>query len=397
MTEKTKERGHGSLAGLGICIVIGFLFDLLLTNIHGSNAALDYTNFVSGITQSVPREIAWLFMNFTEPYFYANVFAGIGIIVGGFIAYALAMKNSRYAGFDICYGSSSLFPWVVGSELLSAGLAIFVYRYIDLFNVEGTTWVATFITIAGAPPAVMLMYGPSLSAFLTVSILGGLIACPTATFFSQYLIGPWELPGVIANVLAMTVTGFILCMIMKLCPFVRKAPIVDHRKGLPAKKEDVHSTKWFIRRVIADFSEAPFYENEIASIGMLVGLVIGCCVCGTHTAYGAGPAAVGAIVLSQFVSSAVGVFLYADKFDNGEWYATYVPVVSVGPACVLMFGSTVPVALFAGILGGIMGGPVAEFFGTRLPEGVHGTVANVTSMAVCTAIVAVTMKYLPCF
>ena len=68
-----------------------------------------------------------------------------------------------------------------------------------------------------------------------------------------------------------------------------------------------------------------------------------------------------------------------------------------GPACVLMFGATIPVAVFAGVLGGVLGGPVAEFFGDKLPEGVHGTVANVTSMAICTIITAVVMQALPWF
>ena len=91
------------------------------------------------------------------------------------------------------------------------------------------------------------------------------------------------------------------------------------------------------------------------------------------------------------------MFLYVDKFADGGWYATYVPVVSVGPACVLFFGATVPAALFAGVLGGIMGGPVAQYFSEKLPEGVHGTVANVTSMTVCTVITAVVMGALPWF
>ena len=174
----------------------------------------------------------------------------------------------------------------------------------------------------------------------------------------------------------------------------KPVPVKPHRKGAAAP-DDVYSTSWFIRRVLADFSEAQFYGNEVASICLLIGATIGTLVCGTHGAYGSG--AVPAIILSQFVGAAVGVFLYAGKFDNGGWYATYVPVVSVGPACVLMFGATIPVAVFAGVLGGVLGGPVAEFFGDKLPEGVHGTVANVTSMAICTIITAVVMQALPWF
>ncbi len=48
---------------------------------------------------------------------------------------------------------------------------------------------------------------------------------------------------------------------------------------------------------------------------------------------------------------------------------------------VLMYGANIPVAVFAGVLGGIIGGPIAQFFSEKLPEGVHGTVANVIFMA----------------
>lgn len=336
----------------------------------------------------------WFFMNFTEAQFYASFFAGIGLIAGGFFAWGLAKKSSKYSGFSICYGSSSLFPWVLASQILSLALAIFVFRYIDIFNGTGVTWAATFITVVGAPPAIMLLYGPSVSALLTSSVLGGLVCPAVATWFGKYVTGPWNLPGVVANVSTMAVTGMMICMVCKIVPWVKKKPGMEY--PMPdAAPDDVYSTSWLVRRVLADFTEAPFYGNEVASMFLLAGLAVGEIVSGTHGAYGSG--AVPAIVLSQFVGGTVGVFLYAGKFDNGGWYATYVPVVSVGPACVLMFGANIPVAVFAGIVGGIFGGPVAEFFAEKLLEGVHITVANVTSMAICTTATAVVMQTLPFF
>ncbi len=154
--------------------------------------------------------------------------------------------------------------------------------------------------------------------------------------------------------------------------------------------------KWLVSRVLCDFSEAPFYGNEIASLCEFAGLIVGLVLCAGHNVNGA-EEALPAIVLSQFVASAVGAFLYADKFADGNWYATYVPVVSTGPACVLAFGASIPVALFAGALGGVLGGPIAEFFGHYVPEDVHGTVANVASMALTTTIVYAVMLALPWF
>lgn len=386
----------GSVAGLVICAAIGFAFYFGLKALGGSFKGLDYHYMIDGILDSMPKQIAWFFMNFTEAQFYASMFAGMGLILGGIVAWILAVRGSKLKGFDICYGNSTLFPWVLASQVLSLGLAIFVFRYINGFADSNVTWIATFITVVGAPPAVMLLYGPSISALLTASVLGGLICAPTAIWIGNYITTPWKLPGVVANVLAMAVTGMVVCMVCKILPWVKKAQVLPHKhKETVSGNSNVYSASWFVRRVLADFTEAPFYGNEVASIFLLLGVVVSTVICKTHGAYGS--EAVPAILLSQFIGAAVGIFLYAGKFDNGGWYATYVPVVSVGPGCVLLFGATIPAAVFAGVLGGILGGPVAQFFAEKLPPEVHITVANVTSMAVCTVITAVVMGALPWF
>ena len=396
MENVQRKKSTGSVLGLIIVIAIGFAFYFGLNAIGGSTESLSYNSIIDGIQDNVFKQVQWLLMNFTEPQFYASIFAGIGIIAGGFIAWILAKKNSRLAGFDICYGSSNLFPWVLAAQVLSVGLAIFVYRYINLFDLPETTWIATFISIVGAPPSVMLLYGPSVPALLTSSILGGLLCPPVATWLSTYIVGPIGVPGVVANVLTMAITGIAICFICKVLPWIKKVPVKPHRRQ-PKPDEDVYSTSWFVRRCFAEFSEAQFYGNEVASIFLLVGVVIDWALCAALPVYGNGGTILPAILLSQFVGAAVGVFLYAPRFENGGWYATYVPVVAVGPGCVLMFGGTIPVALFAGALGGIIGAPFADFFAQRMPEGVHGTNANVLSMAISTIIVSMVMKFLGCF
>jgi len=390
--KKSETRKFGSVLGLVISLAIGFGLYFALKAVEGTNAIFNYTNIIDGITHSVPKQVAWFFMNFTEAQFYASLFAGIGLIVGGFVAWQLAKNNAKCKGFEICYGSASLFPWVFASQAISLCLAIFVFRYINLFSSPSVTWIATFISVVGAPPAVMLLYGPSVPALITSSVLGGLLCPPVATWISAYIVSPWKLPGVVANVTTMAITGLVICMICKALPWVTAQPVQSYHHDAD-EAENVYTATWFIRRVLAEFSEAPFYGNEVASLFLLIGLIVGEIVCGKHGAYGSGQ--IPAILLSQFIGAAVGIFLYSSKFENGGWYATYVPVVSVGPACVLMFGANIPVAAFAGALGGILGGPVAEYFAGKLPDGVHVTVANVTSMAICTTIVATIMKVLP--
>lgn len=389
----------GSPVGLAVNLAIGVIAYLLLSalvSLPGLVPGLAYDQLIAGITASVPKQLAWALMDFTEPEFYASAFAGAGTILGGFVAWQLARRHSKFAGFSICYGEHEMFPWVLASQALSLGLTIFVFRFIDGFDAApGVTFVATFIPIVAAPPAAMLLYGPSVPALLTSSVLAAALCSPTATWISAHVTSPLGLPGVVANVAAMALTGFAIFMVLKVLPWVKKVDVPDIRPTL-TPVEDVRTPLWAVRRVIAEFSEAPFYGNEVASLVMFAGLILGTVLNPAMNVNGAG-AALPAIVLSQFVSAAVGVFLYAGKFERGGWYATYVPVVSCGPACVLALGASVPVAVAAGVLGGILGGPLAEFFASLLPEDVHPTVANVASMAATTSFVYIAMAALPFF
>ena len=63
---------------------------------------------------------------------------------------------------------------------------------INGFADSSVTWIATFITVVGAPPAVMLLYGPSVPALLTSSIIGGLICAPTAIWIGDAIVTPWN-------------------------------------------------------------------------------------------------------------------------------------------------------------------------------------------------------------
>jgi len=387
-----KKPVTGSIFGFIIVLAIGFALYFILSLIGGAfDAGMTYDSVVTGISTSFIRQLVWFFMNWTEPQFYGGMIAGIGLILGGFVAYILAKKNSKLAGFDICYGSSNVWPWVFASQVISIGLAVFVFRYINIISLPEVAWVATFITVAGAPPSLMLMYGPSVKVLLTVSILGGLLSPPIATWLANYVTTPLGVHGVVANVFTMVITGLGICSVCRILPWIKKVPIKDHRKTeKPA--ENVYSAKWFVRRCIADFSEAPFYGNEVTSIFLLVAIILEWII--SPNLVSGGSLMVPAIILSQFVGSAVGVLLYAGKFDNGGWYATYVPVVSVGPACVLVFGGGIHIAVIAGVIGGILGGPFAEFFARHLPEDIHPTSANVASMGICTIIVTVVIKYL---
>lgn len=394
-------RPRGPIVGFLYTMIIGFGLYFILNSFQTIGNWFPYEVVVGKIGEgSLFYRFVWFIMNFTEAQFYAGVLASIFVIAGGFVAWRLSLKNSRLAGFEICYGSASMWPWVLASQVISLAIAIFVLNFTSYFNSGEFTWLPTFITVVGVPPSMMLLYGPSYSALFTSSILGGILSFPIAFWLMTNVIPVLGVPGVVGNVLTMALTGIIVGQILKVLPFVKKVPVssINNTKVELSKEEQMKEMSkplWFVRRVFADFSEAQFYGNEIAGLFVILGASIDWLLNSGHGANGGG--VIPAIILSQFIGAAVGILLYFDKYLEVGWYATYVPVVSVGPACVLAFGGTIPVAIIAGILGGIIGGPVAEYFGSKLPSHIHGTVANVTSMAVSTTVVYVFMSSLPWF
>lgn len=389
----------GSFIGLGLVILLGFGIYFLLNKIQITSNWLAYDFIVKNINTNVFYKVIWAIKDFTEPQFYAGVLASLGVILGGIIAWRLDVRKSRFSGFDICYGSN-MFPWILASQLISLTLTIFVFNFTSHFSTGEYSWLPTFITIVAVPPSLMLIYGPSYKSLFTVSILGALVSFPTAFFIMNKIIPLLDIPGVVGNVLTMAITGIVIGEVCKELPWMEHVPFNHINKGAKEmteedQLEEMSTPIWFVRRVLADFSEPQFYGNEVASLFLILGVCIDWILNNAHGASGSG--AIPAILLSQFIGSGIGVFLYFDKFVKKGWYATYVPVVSVGPACVLMFGTTIPVAVFSGVLGGIIGAPVAEYFTNKLPSHIHGTVASVMSMALCTTIVAIVIEALPWF
>lgn len=392
MELKFKEK-FGSIRGLIIMITIGFLLYALLTNIQSMNIIPKYSDIVHSASNYLPYKFAWFLMNFTDAQFYTGIFAGLGMILGGFIAYLLGKKGIDRSIFPVCYGTN-LWPLVFLSQIISAGLGIFVLNYIRFLGYD-YTWVPTFITIVGTPPAIVLLYGANYKLLFTTSILSGLISFPLAFWFMNTIIPVLNLPGVIGNLLTMAIIGIAICSMCKVLPFGEKVPIKQLDKPYLraySSVENMRTPNWFIRRVLADFSEPQFYGNELVSLFAILGVIIDFLL--NSSLPGTGTGLIPSILLSQIIGSSVGVFIYFRKFVEHGWYATYVPTVSVGPACVLFFHGGIFIAVFSAVLGAIIGPPLAEFFYNKLPEDFHISIGNVVSMALTTGIVALTIKCL---
>src|SRR5690606_24834253 len=151
-------------------------------------------------------------------------------------------------------------------------------------------WQPTFVPFVSVPPAVVLVYGAGWAVAATGAVLGAALTTPTALALVNWVCVPLELPNVVGNVTAMWVGAILAFLICRHLPWMPRPLIaVGGGKAEGAKPDEPRQGPvWVVRRVLADFTEAPFYGNEIASIGLIAGTVAAYLLNPATPAYGSG-------------------------------------------------------------------------------------------------------------
>jgi hypothetical protein len=142
---------------------------------------------------------------------------------------------------------------------------------------------------------------------------------------------------------------------------------------------------WSLRRVLADFSEAPFFGNEWASLGLIAGALMAYTLNPTSPVYGTG--LLPQLIAAQALTSALGVVIWRQQWILRGWYPTYVPLVSVVPAAVLTYGGSWQVITASALLGALIAPPLACAIAQRVPAYMHAYIGNVLSMAISTLLI----------
>lgn len=341
----------------------------------------DYVHMVS----SLPDPGAWLrwvIGDISEVAFYKHEFASIGLLAGAYLAYWANRTGKVWQGFSICYGTG-LWPWLITSSLLGLLLSNLLWGW----TVTADSWQPTFAAFVSLPAAMVLMFGAGWKVTINGAIMGALLVTPMCLLIVNYVCVPLGLPVVIGNVSGMAVASVVAFLLCRYLPSLvkseqsRKSPEPPPAVG----KAPDYGVVWSLRRVLADFSEAPFYGNEWASLGLIVGALLAFTLNPLSPAYGSGllPQLIGA----QALTSAVGVVVWRRQWIRLGWYPTYVPLVSVVPAAVLTYGGTWPVIVSSAVLGALIAPPLACAFAKRLPPDMHGFIGNVLSMAMSTVLI----------
>lgn len=384
-------------------VVIAFAIYLAMRWLEPSlakhSAIISTDSLIDAAAHSYIYRGLWLIVNTTEAQFYASVGGGVGLILFATCAHYWSKSRRKFAGFAIC-ADTGLFPWI----LLSSTLGL-VFASLLFGNNLSNGWAPTFVPFVSIPAGIVLIYGKGLKNALMGAALGGTLPFPIAYFMIQSVLTPNNLPAIIGNVTGMWLGGIIAFEVCRRVPWMSVRTNDDTPPLAPESDDgsidayqaasDSPATRrgWFTRRVLADFSEAQFYGNEWASAGLLAGTILTWILNPGGVFYGNGW--LPALLLGQFLTSALGILIYYDQWRELGWYGTFVPIVSVVPGAIVIFGGDIWVVLIAAVLGALIGPPVTQWISQLLPSRMHPFIAATFSMALTTTIVIAFLAYLP--
>ena len=387
--EKTSEKETSSSAArqlmmlVGIAVAIGAGTAWLVIDYSATNTA--YWPTYSDMMNSMPSPWAWLrwvLGDISEVAFYKHELASLGLLLGGALGYWASRYAQSWQGFSISYGTG-LWPWLVTSSLLGLLLSNALWGW----TLTADTWQPTFAAFVSLPAAMVLFFGAGWKVTLNGAILGALLVTPSCLLIVNFVCVPLGLPAVIGNVLGMalgSVAAFVLCRRFPALVTPKYEQKPENPPPTPEKKPD-YGVIWTLRRVLADFSEAPFYGNEWASLGMLAGVLLAYALNPLSPAYGSGLLL--HMLAAQALTSLAGVIVWRRQWQRRGWYPTYVPLVSVVPAAVLTYGGGFTVMIASALLGALIAPPLACTIAQRLPKYMHPYIGNVLSMAISTVLI----------
>lgn len=371
-------------AAIFLLILCAMLLITWLSFTYRSDWSAHWPSY-SDMLSSLPDPNAWLrwvLGDISEVAFYKHEFASIGLLAGAYLAYWANRTGKAWQGFAISYGSG-LWPWLITSSLLGLLLSNLLWGW----TVTATTWQPTFAAFVSLPAAMVLMFGGGWKVTINGALMGAVFVTPMCLLIVNYVCNPLGLPAVIGNVLGMAVASVFAFLLCRYVPSLMKseAPVKPSAAPPSPTKAPDYGVIWSLRRVLADFSEAPFFGNELASLGLIAGALLAYTLNPMSPVYGSGllPQLIGA----QALTSAIGVLIWRRQWISLGWYPTYVPLVSVVPAAILTYGGSWQVIVMSALLGALIAPPLACAIAKRLPADMHGYIGNVLSMAISTLLI----------
>lgn len=211
----------------------------------------DYAVMVATLDQPLSR-LRWIVGDISEVAFYKHELPALGLLLGACLAHWGHVRGYRWQGFAICYGSG-LWPWVFTSSFLGLVLSHALWGW----TLASGNWQPTFVAFVSLPAAMVLLFGAGWRVTITGAVLGALLVTPASLLIVNYLCYPLQLPVVVGNVSGMAVASVVAFSLCKRFPsWVRQSRVAT--AVAPVVNLPDYGVVWTLRRVLADFSEAPF-------------------------------------------------------------------------------------------------------------------------------------------
>ncbi|WP_447095638.1 hypothetical protein [Pseudomonas sp. CF10PS3] len=381
-----KKTLTGSRADTTVLIVGLIVSSLVLWVVFSHRGSWPgYSEMITGF----PHPAAWLRWvvgDISEVAFYKHELASLGLLSGAYLAWWASKREKAWQGFSICYGSG-LWPWLITSSLIGLLLSNVLWGW----SVTAETWQPTFAAFVSLPAAMVLMFGGGWKVALNGAVLGALLVTPACLLIVNFVCIPLGLPAVIGNVLGMASGSVIAFSLCRRVPSLVRSNYIAPTRPSPAPPQS-YGVIWSLRRVLADFSEAPFFGNELASLGLLAGVLLAYALNPMSPTYGSGLLL--HLLGAQALTSALGVVIWRRQWIKRGWYPTYVPLVSVVPAAVLTHGGSWMVIGSSAMLGALIAPPLACAIASKLPAHFHPYIGNVMSMALSTLMIVPVVGWL---
>lgn len=353
-----------------------------------------YEETVETSQDSIGNKIIWIITDLSEGTVHRSLFASVGLITGGFIAHYLWKNNSKYMGNPIS-GGSGYFPWIVLAITIGISTANIAYGG---FRDLGFPTYLPGCTIASA---LIMSYGGNLTVALTGGVVSALIQVPLG-YLGLQIAGKLGLPGVVGSVIfGMSISGVLVFEIVKILPWMKSIVLESERKEEAGEEvievEDSQELPasvgtgafWLVRRSFADLTEIYFFGNEIAGLGLILGLLFSWFLNPLHTGYG-NVGLTSSIIAGQLMASSLAIFIHYDKWQKLGWYNTFTVAVAMG-TLILTFGDSLKVMLIAVVLSAFICPYLAAKIDSKIdryPPIVGGT----CGMAVGIAIVGIVLR-----
>lgn len=334
--------------------------------LEGRHLIFDYITWQNGAVDNIGYRLLWVIGDLTEGTIHKSLFASIGLVAFGFFAHYLYCKGSKKQGYPICAGLG-VFQWVLVAAFSGMIVSSALYAG-ELVN----GWMPTFLPGCTIPSALVFMYGKGWKISLTGGVISGIIQFPLG-YFGVQIATKLGLPAIAGTaVFGMALAGIIVTEIFRRVPWIAK--LINEKKATESKRDSIEKSSipppigtgafWVFKRSLADLTEIYFMGNEIAGLGLVLGLLFSWVLNPAHTGYG-GPNFTSAILAAQFFGCSLAIFIHYDKWQKYGWYNTFTVSISQG-VFVLTFGTTIQVIVLGAFLGAIVCPIFAAYFSSKI-------------------------------